>query len=67
MSAIRPHAARVVDEVVGRFGRLDILVNNAGMSIRKPPENYTVEEWQQVLNVNLTGAFVLCYRRPTRR
>jgi 2-deoxy-D-gluconate 3-dehydrogenase len=50
----------VVDEVVGRFGRLDILVNNAGMSIRKPPESYAVEEWQQVLNVNLTGAFVLC-------
>jgi 2-deoxy-D-gluconate 3-dehydrogenase len=50
----------VVDEVVGRFGRLDILVNNAGMSIRKPPESYSVEEWQQVLNVNLTGAFVLC-------
>ncbi len=50
----------VVDEVVGRFGRLDILVNNAGMSIRKPPETYAVEEWVQVLNVNLTGAFVLC-------
>jgi len=39
----------VVDEVVGRFGRLDILVNNAGMSIRKQPETYTVEEWQHVL------------------
>jgi 2-deoxy-D-gluconate 3-dehydrogenase len=50
----------VVEEVVGRFGRLDILVNNAGMSIRKPPESYAVEEWAQVLNVNLTGAFVLC-------
>jgi 2-deoxy-D-gluconate 3-dehydrogenase len=50
----------LVDQVAGRFGRLDILVNNAGMSIRKPPEAYAVEEWQAVLNTNLTGAFVLC-------
>src|SRR5262249_61129341 len=43
-----------------RFGRLDILVNNAGMSIRKPPETYAVEEWQRVLDTNLTGALVCC-------
>ena len=41
-----------------RFGRLDILVNNAGTSIRKPPEAYTLAEWQAVLDTNLTGAFV---------
>ncbi len=41
-----------------RFGRLDILLNNAGMSIRKPPETYTVEEWEQVLGVNLTAPLV---------
>ncbi|MGH7093222.1 MAG: glucose 1-dehydrogenase [Stellaceae bacterium] len=56
-----PESCRtMVAEVVARFGRLDILVNNAGMSIRKPPEAYTVEEWQQVIQTNLTGAFVLC-------
>ncbi len=38
-----------VAETAARFGRLDILVNNAGMSIRKPPETYTVEEWRQVI------------------
>ena len=48
----------MVDETVDRFGRLDILVNNAGMSIRKPPEDYAVAEWQAVLDTNLTGAFV---------
>jgi len=47
-------------EVLGRFGRLDILVNNAGMSIRKPPETYELSEWLQVIDTNLTGAFVLC-------
>jgi 2-deoxy-D-gluconate 3-dehydrogenase len=50
----------MVAETVDRFGRLDILVNNAGMSIRKPPQDYAVEEWQTVLDTNLTGAFVCC-------
>jgi 2-deoxy-D-gluconate 3-dehydrogenase len=48
----------MVAETIGRFGRLDILINNAGMSIRKPPEEYAVEEWRAVLDTNLTGAFV---------
>jgi 2-dehydro-3-deoxy-D-gluconate 5-dehydrogenase len=43
------------------FGRVDILVNNAGINIRKAPQDYTLEEWQQVLNINLTGVF-LCSR-----
>jgi 2-deoxy-D-gluconate 3-dehydrogenase len=43
------------------FGRIDILVNNAGINIRKAPQDYTLEEWQQVLNTNLTGVF-LCAR-----
>jgi 2-deoxy-D-gluconate 3-dehydrogenase len=45
---------------VEQFGRLDILINNAGMSIRKPPQDYAVEEWQVVLATNLTGALVCC-------
>ncbi len=40
-----------------RFGRIDILVTNAGTNIRKPPEEYSVEEWSQVLDVNLRGTF----------
>ena len=56
-----PQSCRVmVADTAERFGRLDILVNNAGMSIRKPPESYTVEEWQRVLDTNLTGALVCC-------
>jgi 2-deoxy-D-gluconate 3-dehydrogenase len=46
----------MIEEAVGRFGRLDILVNNAGTSIRKPPESYTAAEWHAVLDTNLTGA-----------
>jgi 2-dehydro-3-deoxy-D-gluconate 5-dehydrogenase len=43
------------------FGRVDILVNNAGINIRKAPQDYTLDEWQQVLQTNLTGVF-LCSR-----
>src|SRR5207248_2857223 len=46
----------MIEQAVGRFGRLDILVNNAGTSIRKPPEDYTAAEWHAVLDTNLTGA-----------
>jgi 2-dehydro-3-deoxy-D-gluconate 5-dehydrogenase len=56
-----PESCRAaVAEAVARHKRLDILVNNAGMSIRRPPESYAVEEWRQVIETNLTGAFVLC-------
>jgi 2-deoxy-D-gluconate 3-dehydrogenase len=48
----------MVDEAAKRLGRLDILVNNAGINIRKTPQEYTLEEWKRVLDVNLTSAFV---------
>jgi 2-dehydro-3-deoxy-D-gluconate 5-dehydrogenase len=43
------------------FGHVNILVNNAGINIRKTPQDYTLDEWQQVLHTNLTGVF-LCSR-----
>jgi 2-dehydro-3-deoxy-D-gluconate 5-dehydrogenase len=43
------------------FGHVDILVNNAGVNIRKAPQDYSLHEWQQVLDTNLTGVF-LCSR-----
>ena len=49
----------LVDQAVERLGRLDILVNNAGTNIRKPPEEYTIEEWHEVIDTNLTSAFVM--------
>jgi 2-dehydro-3-deoxy-D-gluconate 5-dehydrogenase len=48
----------LADTAVQQFGRLDILVNNAGISIRKQPEAYALAEWQQVIDTNLTAAFV---------
>ncbi len=51
----------MVAEATRLFGRVDILVNNAGMSIRKRPEDLTEAEWHQVMDTNLTSAF-LCSR-----
>jgi 2-deoxy-D-gluconate 3-dehydrogenase len=48
----------MVDEAARRLGRLDILVNNAGINIRKAPQDYALEEWRDVLDTNLTSAFV---------
>ena len=48
----------LMERAVGQFGRLDILVNNAGKAIRKQPEDYTLAEWHEVVDVNLTSAFV---------
>ncbi|MGE0723102.1 MAG: SDR family NAD(P)-dependent oxidoreductase [Alphaproteobacteria bacterium] len=41
-----------------QFGRVDILVNNAGINIRKRPEVYTLAEWTEVMDTNLTSAFL---------
>lgn len=50
----------LIAATVMRFGRIDILVNNAGMNIRKPPQEMSLAEWNQVLTTNLTSAFVSC-------
>ncbi len=46
---------RAVDEAVDRLGTIDILVCNAGVIFPKPTWDLTEEEWQNVLNINLTG------------
>ncbi len=48
-----------VRAVLERWGRIDILFNNAGINIRKPPQELSPEDWQTVLGVNLTGAFLM--------
>jgi 2-dehydro-3-deoxy-D-gluconate 5-dehydrogenase len=49
---------KLVADTVAQFGRLDILVNNAGTAIRKMPQDYTEAEWHEVLDTNLTSAFL---------
>ena len=50
----------MVSDVMRHFGRLDVPVNNAGTNIRRQPQEYTIEEWQTVIDTNLTGAMLCC-------
>ena len=52
--------AQLGKDVIAKFGRVDILVNNAGINIRKNIDEFTLDEWNSVLNTNLTSAFLLC-------
>jgi len=49
----------VVDEVHARYGQIDFLVNNAGITADHTVRNMTVEEWQAVLAVDLSGPFFM--------
>jgi 2-deoxy-D-gluconate 3-dehydrogenase len=51
--------SRLVEEVVGHFGKVDILVNNAGTIRRAPAEIHSEEDWQTVIDTNLSSVFRL--------
>lgn len=55
----RQAVQNAVRETQSRFGRVDALVNNAGIAIFKPILEVTLEEWNRVLAVNLTGPFLM--------
>ncbi len=52
-------------DVAARHKRLDVLFNNAGIAIRKPTMDLTLDEWNKVVAVNMTGMF-LCAREAAR-
>ena len=49
----------MVKGVVDAFGTVDILVGSAGIMINKPVEEYTEDEWDRTIDINLKGNFLL--------
>lgn len=52
-------ASELTDRVLAHFGRIDILVNNAGAAWGAPAEDYPLEGWNKVIDLNVTGLFLL--------
>jgi NAD(P)-dependent dehydrogenase (short-subunit alcohol dehydrogenase family) len=51
---------RFADAVRAAYGRVDVLVNNAGIALIAPAEHTVAAQWRRVLDVNLTGPFLMC-------
>ncbi|HVD21038.1 MAG TPA: glucose 1-dehydrogenase, partial [Nitrososphaera sp.] len=56
---------RLIDETVKHYGRIDVLVNNAGIQQEIPFEDTSIEVWQKIIAVDLTGPFV-CGREAVK-
>ncbi len=51
-----------VDKTIATYGQIDILVNNAGVTWGEPAEAVSLEKWNMVLQIDLTGAFLFSQR-----
>ena len=58
--ADRGAADKLVSDTIAAFGRIDILVNNAGIIRRRPAAQHSDDDWDAVLEVNLSNVFRLC-------
>jgi 2-deoxy-D-gluconate 3-dehydrogenase len=58
--ADRPAADKLVADTMAAFGQIDILVNNAGIIRRRAAVHHSDDEWDAVIEVNLSNAFRLC-------
>jgi len=54
------HWQAVIQDILDQAGRLDILVNNAGIFSSCPVDETPLAQWQQVMDINLTGVFLGC-------
>lgn len=50
--------ATLIKKAIEHYRRLDVWINNAGMENQQPTHQLSLEDWQQVLDVNLTGVFI---------
>src|SRR5689334_12409720 len=52
--------SRIEREVTATYGGGHILINNAGINVRKPITDFTLAEWNSVIDTNLTSVFLMC-------
>ncbi len=50
---------RMMDTIIEKYGHIDIVVNNAGIAIDNEFENHKIKDWQETLNTNLIGVFLV--------
>jgi NAD(P)-dependent dehydrogenase (short-subunit alcohol dehydrogenase family) len=58
--AIEAQVAQLEKDVASKMGKIQILINNAGVNVRKGITEFTLEDWNLVMNTNLTSAFLMC-------
>jgi NAD(P)-dependent dehydrogenase (short-subunit alcohol dehydrogenase family) len=56
--SIKSDVQEMISKTMGRYGRIDILINNAAINIFSPAVDFSLEDWNKVLSVDLTGAFL---------
>jgi 2-deoxy-D-gluconate 3-dehydrogenase len=56
---LQSSVSQAMKEVVSAFGQVDVLVNNAGIPLKKLAVDITAEEWDRVMNTNVTGTFFM--------
>jgi gluconate 5-dehydrogenase len=59
-AGVPAEVARVCSEALERLSRIDILVNNAGTTWGAPAEDYPLEAWDKVMNINVRSVFLFC-------
>ena len=55
-----PEVDRVFAEIQKRFGRLDVVINGAGINVRNLVEDCSLEDFENVIKINLTGTWLVC-------
>ena len=49
-----------MDKIIDEYGHLDIVINNAGVCYHKTAFEATIDEWREVIDINLTGEYIVC-------
>jgi glucose 1-dehydrogenase len=63
--AVEEEVQRMFGRMIDTFGRIDILINNSGIQLNAPFDRMSLDQWQRVIDINLTGQF-LCAREAVR-